>query len=377
MHPLDGPRLKVVRAREHLYVLQDHEARFFLDGKAYDIADDFDAQASKHVFRVKVLKNPPTRRFAALIGDCVHNLRSALDHLAWQLSNDFGGPNDADARTQFPIFRFERGKRGFDVAGAQQISRIGPGAATVIRLLQPFHDDQPLVHPLWFVHDLDRRDKHRQLSVSAAAVSGYAHRIYHAKKAGGIFNLTLSLEDIKDGMVVAELAIKPPKSYIAVEPHFVFRAALTAPTVPITKPRLIVCPFLGFLMRCVEGVINCFEPFYASGTYDDTVVLGSDPIRPFHEPAPYDPSEAAMTLTEEEHTDWAKQAHDDLNLIADEALSKIRSSADMLSLDGDSLRSLLMNAEATGFLLGVDKTLERVEKQREGDLELPSAGTLQ
>jgi hypothetical protein len=373
MHPLDGPRLKVVRAREHLQSLQNHEARFFLDSNPYSISDELDAQMGKHLYRVTVLKNPPARRFAALIGDCAHNLRSALDHLAWRLSADFSGPNDGDTMTQFPIFRFEKGKSGFDPRGVNQIARVGPGAAAVIRLLQPFHDDQPLVHPLWFVRELDNGDKHRQLAVSAAAASYYTHRIQHAKKDSGVFNLILSQEDVQDGAVIAELTISPPEAKVSVEAHFVFRAVLTAPTVPITSRRLFAHSFLEFLAGRVDGVINCFEPFYTSGSYDDAVVLPADPIRPFHEAAPYDPQESSR-LTDEEHTEWAKRARDGLLYFADEALSELESKVGEPAPATEPIRSMLVKSNLASFRFGVNMALERVEN-REGDLELPTGGS--
>ncbi len=43
-----------------------------------------------------------TPYFSVVVGDVIHNLRSALDHLAWQLVIlDGGQPNDS---TQFPIY---------------------------------------------------------------------------------------------------------------------------------------------------------------------------------------------------------------------------------------------------------------------------------
>jgi hypothetical protein len=59
-----------------------------------------DGDATKVLFRITHLPAIETD-IAALVGDVVHNLRSALDHLAWQLVLfDGGQPNGS---TSFPI----------------------------------------------------------------------------------------------------------------------------------------------------------------------------------------------------------------------------------------------------------------------------------
>jgi hypothetical protein len=359
VHPLDGPRLKVVRAREHLHALQRVEGRFF-ERSPFEITDDFNIETGQHVYRIRVLRDPPIRRFAALVGDCVHNLRSALDHLAWQLSEDASGSNEADTTTQFPIFKTET---GYDTRGINQIVRVGPGAATVIRLLQPFHDDLATLHPLWFIRELDNGDKHRKLAVSAAAASGYAHKLHAPKDARGTYHLNLSIEDIRDGEVMAELTVLPPKPQVHVEATFEFRAVLTSPTVPVTR-RLFAGSFLSFLSRRADGAINCFEPFYASGQYDDAVVL-DDPIRPFHDVPPYDPLEPPER-TDEEHASWARDAREQLEAKVDERLDDI---------DPARLRSALVRAAADGFVIGAEMTTERVLENLDAlegrELDLP------
>src|SRR5688500_2217945 len=89
MPALDGRRLKVVRAREHLQSLHFTQ-KYFIESDPYAITDDFDVKANKHVYRItNVFRDLPKHRMAAVAGDCLHNLRSALDHLAWRLSEDF------------------------------------------------------------------------------------------------------------------------------------------------------------------------------------------------------------------------------------------------------------------------------------------------
>ncbi|TAK20110.1 MAG: hypothetical protein EPO26_18610 [Chloroflexota bacterium] len=98
----------------------------------------------------------------------LHNLQSALDHLVWRPSEDHSGPNDADTATQFPIFWTGN---GYQPHGINRIRRVGPGAAVVIGLLQPFHEQEPRGHSLLFVRKRDNGDKHRALAITAGAAT--------------------------------------------------------------------------------------------------------------------------------------------------------------------------------------------------------------
>ena len=76
--------LKLDRAREHLASL-DSEWRRWRDGEPYRFAHEADPDTGENVIRLEVLERPPPK-FAVILGDCVHNLRSALDNLAYELA---------------------------------------------------------------------------------------------------------------------------------------------------------------------------------------------------------------------------------------------------------------------------------------------------
>ena len=98
---LIGARLKVERARKHLDLLRQ-ETRAFTEGKPYGVRAEFDAERSEYAIRIR-LRDPDTRvpiGLSLIAGDAVHNLRSALDHLAWQLAIIGTGPGRF---TQFPL----------------------------------------------------------------------------------------------------------------------------------------------------------------------------------------------------------------------------------------------------------------------------------
>ncbi len=100
------------------------------------------------------------------IGDCVHNLRSALDHLAWQLVEAGGGTPNRD--TYFPICDCRH--KYASAIGKGEIEKMPCGAKKILREVQPFvtGDDT-----LSIIHDLDRFDKHRLLITAFFAIADY------------------------------------------------------------------------------------------------------------------------------------------------------------------------------------------------------------
>jgi hypothetical protein len=62
----------------------DEQIDDWMDG-AHRYVAELDPQSGKKHVRVKVL-NPPPVALRLLIGDCLHNLRSALDNLAYELA---------------------------------------------------------------------------------------------------------------------------------------------------------------------------------------------------------------------------------------------------------------------------------------------------
>lgn len=154
---LRGPRLKVARARAHI--------------------DEFNAKTenflARNPFRIVVQENTGKHRdkwpralvfqvreeipeeFSAVIGDVVHNLRSALDLLVCALVR---ANNQDDKHVYFPVAQSaetldEAIKNG-------KVKRAGPSVVEFVRNLNPYRGDGGD----WVIsalHDLDILDKHR------------------------------------------------------------------------------------------------------------------------------------------------------------------------------------------------------------------------
>lgn len=94
-----------------------------------------------------------------LAGDIIHNLRSALDHLAMQLAL-LGNPNLSDKELKQIEFPIAESPEKYENSKARQLNGIRTDAMHAIDRLKPYkggNDD------LWNLHVLDIIDKHRTL----------------------------------------------------------------------------------------------------------------------------------------------------------------------------------------------------------------------
>jgi hypothetical protein len=132
---LTGIRLKRERTWELLkHLAADIDA--FLDSRPYKAAVNFKALGLRvHRLTVEVqVDNLPDPMWGVRIGEIVHNCRSALDHIVWELA---GHPSPSTARTQFPICETEA---DFGKPGTKQFLE-GVRTTAAIQLIkeeQPF-----------------------------------------------------------------------------------------------------------------------------------------------------------------------------------------------------------------------------------------------
>lgn len=159
--PLAGVRLKLERANVHIaHLLKMSEALEREARSAVAKVMDDDLHGRYIVERVPEIP----REYPAVLGDAVHNLRAALDHLAHQLVLAQNGT--PTRQTQFPILR-----------DATKAADIHPGMPQTIKSVlegsQPFRRRAVVeIDPLWCLHHLDIADKHRQLLVTVVANTG-------------------------------------------------------------------------------------------------------------------------------------------------------------------------------------------------------------
>jgi hypothetical protein len=155
--------LKLDRALQHLQSLEDEMLRW-LGRNPYRLIYEFDRERNKKLIRIEVLSPPPSG-LRVIIGDILHNLRSALDTLVHELAVAYIGidplPEAFARRLEFPIF----GDRTMKPHECRtKIGGIHPDAQAIIKELQPYHRAEDFARdPLWLLHRLSNLDPHLTL----------------------------------------------------------------------------------------------------------------------------------------------------------------------------------------------------------------------
>ncbi len=168
---LEGIKLKLDRAAEHLEELH-REVEAYLDGRPYEVVRE-PREGGNPLLVCKVNQLPPLR-LSVLLGDFLHNLRSSLDHLAWQLVLANGGTTDTG--TSFPVFEkrrdFKKFKKNRETTTGV-VGEVADEAADLIEGLQPYNNaaGPPREHPLWILSKLNNIDKHRQFNIAVLNTS--------------------------------------------------------------------------------------------------------------------------------------------------------------------------------------------------------------
>lgn len=173
---LAGVDRKIARAKRKLADLDKAIKRTFASDR-YRIIGKFDPEAAKYVYRVYDLP-PVDPEWALELGEVLYQLRSALDHLAWQLVELDGGT--PCKQTQFPVKDSPNDKNDKPIPLRNLvIPRIKD--ANILKLIdecQPYESGlgkrltlaEARTSPLWHLSVLNIVDKHRLLLVVASAL---------------------------------------------------------------------------------------------------------------------------------------------------------------------------------------------------------------
>lgn len=152
-----GALLKLERAEEHLAHL-DYLIFRFLRAQPYLIDQKIDLQTGKAGFYISMQELPP-REISAVLGDTIHNLRSALDIAVCAIAADRGERLD---RTYFPSAKRKDGWLDQVISKAEL---AGDEAMQVCREQNAYPGGNDALRGL---HEADIIDKHQALIVAPA-----------------------------------------------------------------------------------------------------------------------------------------------------------------------------------------------------------------
>lgn len=257
---LSGPELKVWRAKKHLEEVEELLQRF-TESDPYELVAENDPETGRREVKVARAEAIPAG-IGLAAGDCIHNLRSALDHLIWQLvvAND-GNPEDL--QTAFPVWRTEA---DFVSAKPGPAKGISKQALDLLYGLKPYKGGNDA---LWRLHRLDIVDKHRLLlAVASNAEStvvnlgALGREVFELPGMKPIPDLpdmptrlpAANLEIVEVGKVLYSFPIGEKAHE---ETQFAIQIALLEPDVPRGEPLLKA---LHEVSSSVDEVIDLFRP---------------------------------------------------------------------------------------------------------------------
>ena len=271
-HPLDGARLKVIRAQEHVDSLKA-EIGMYLKERPYDI--DTKKKADGTFSTTVRIRIAPPLRLSTIVGDCLTNARAALDYTMFQLAHiTFDPPFDVTDRNDrnvvsFPLF--EKPETDPNTAYVNRFNALAnrmiaiPTAADAIdriKASQPYNAGQG---PLGWLHELVNSDKHRMPSLTIGLIDTFGAVFSNAKVwfegAGGtvfgeqeilagnftvdVRNLTTERVTIQSDAMYVDTQVT---TYVALQ--------------DVTMPREPVERTLEQIIETVANVIPRFETFF-------------------------------------------------------------------------------------------------------------------
>ena len=189
---LAGIRAKLDRANAHLESING-EVQAFRKRQPYRVEGQFDAQRGGYVFKLHIVERPPIA-WGVLSGELVHNVRSALDNLVWELvllNNQqpcrWNGYPIWDSGTKETFLRdIRRPRKGKRHPG--KLHGVSDEACAVIERTQPYNGG--LCQRLTALDALWNMDKHRFLmptfmSITDPELIGPAYRANEDAKIVG------------------------------------------------------------------------------------------------------------------------------------------------------------------------------------------------
>ena len=190
-------RLKLDRAVEHLYALEAASERWSQTDPCA-LWSDCELGTRKHRTYIESVRQPIDPLIPLRLGDCVHNMRHALEHIAYEIAACIteSTPPLNEGTAGFPIVAPRKGE-----TPARTASRFDDGLAsklglpkkkmpaalyTVIEGLQPYNGGNRML--LHILSELDNLDKHRLPPV----VAGVA-KVYGLESSNAVFTYVRQL----------------------------------------------------------------------------------------------------------------------------------------------------------------------------------------
>jgi hypothetical protein len=224
----EGAIGKLGRAKNQL---QGLNKRFitYAESQPYRCVEKFDLRPDQEIgdYRYVIESiSMPKREWGVLIGELIHNLRSALDHCIYAAAQRPSRDN------QFPIFT-ER--EDWDKKAKRMLRSVPKEVVVLVEERQPYHatpPQRPDQHLLAVLNRLSNHDKHRLLHTAVTTVQNFASpRFDKGRDVAAIHNAEFVLGPMKEGADLVRVSITPsgPNPEVNMHGNFALGVAFTDP----------------------------------------------------------------------------------------------------------------------------------------------------
>jgi hypothetical protein len=205
---LTSVHAKQRRAKEHMEVLKN-EIRAKVNPDLCKAIKKTNVNSTRYSVFFRLVGDIPYEQFALIGGDCIHNLRSALDHLVYAIAihESKQSPPPKDNKLKFVIADEPNDFKGF----RDSISKLTTDVQTAIESVQPYKRRHSELPPLLaLLHEFDIADKHKLLNVCFSAIHQGHFGSWVNLPPGQSFKLAITMEELKDGTEIAAVIFDRP-----------------------------------------------------------------------------------------------------------------------------------------------------------------------
>ena len=239
----EASKIKIQRAEKHIAEL-DSAMQGFFSKKPFRAIVEPGETVARQVITFRVRKVVP-KEFSAIIGDVIHNLRTALDLLASELVR-LNKQSDEDV--YFPFC--DKADYLDTMIRKRHLDRAAPQCVELIRTLKPYTNGNVALRA---IHDLDIQDKHKML-ILASGSAGFGNAKFGDGKAHISVGAGVKFVVI-DGFTLFTFPADP-KLRIGQEIKTTF-TLIFPPLGPLGAREVL--PTLRSLAKLVSGIVESFE----------------------------------------------------------------------------------------------------------------------
>lgn len=255
--PLEGSSVldKISRAEEHAQSIEN-EIRTWIDSAPYRLVRECNSDRTRYSSIIRVDKEPDLIRWSLCAGDCVHNLRSALDHLVYLIAihETKRDPPADERRLQFPITDCPS---AFADQERRRLNSLSPHVRAAIQGLQPYHRTHQELPPLLAVlRELDDADKHRLINVAIAQPTRGEFRNIRNLIPEQLCRMEFHIGALIDGTEIAALMLDRPTPNVRYDYYGDAVIAIRHATGPKGHDRTDAVALLKALITEVKAVIE-------------------------------------------------------------------------------------------------------------------------